>query len=101
MFALYALGDHLSTCTAILEQKAHDWVVEQIADLFHTTHKVKTQQVARRRGQWWRDIELTTYVADAVGPMPLVPDLCITTSVGGEALTLFLMTMCITLDLMT
>jgi hypothetical protein len=78
MFALDARGDHVSTYTAILEQKAHGWPVEQIVESFHTTHKVKTHQVARSRGQWCVDIELTTYVADAVGPMPLVPDLCIT-----------------------
>ena len=32
-------------------KKAHDWVVDQLADLFHTTHKDKTQQVARSRVQ--------------------------------------------------
>jgi hypothetical protein len=25
------------------DKKVHDWVVEQLADLFHTTPKVKTQ----------------------------------------------------------
>jgi hypothetical protein len=50
-------------------------VVEQIADLFHTTHKVKTRQVTRSRGQQCRDIELTGYLANEVGPVPLVLDL--------------------------
>ena len=27
------------------------WAVEQLADLFHTPHRVKTQQVTRSRGQ--------------------------------------------------
>ena len=30
-------------------KKAHDWAVDQIADLFRTTTKVKTQQVTRSR----------------------------------------------------
>ena len=50
-FAIDALGDHVSTCSAHSgAKKAHDWAVDQLADLFRTTHKVKTQQVARRRG---------------------------------------------------
>jgi hypothetical protein len=41
-------GDHLWTCTVhSVAKKAHDWVVDQIADFFRTTHKVKTQQVVR------------------------------------------------------
>ena len=32
-------------------KKSDDWVVHHITDLFHTTHKVKTQQVDRSRGQ--------------------------------------------------
>jgi hypothetical protein len=71
-----ALGDHLCTCTAHSgAKKAHDWAVDQIADLFRTTHKVKTQQVARSRGQHCGDIELAGYLANAVGPVPLVLDL--------------------------
>ena len=50
-FAIDALGDHVSTCTAHSgAKKAHNWAVDQLADLFRTTHKVKTQQVARSRG---------------------------------------------------
>jgi hypothetical protein len=45
-FNLDALVDHLCTCTAHSgTKKAHDWAVDQLADLFRTTHKVKTQQV--------------------------------------------------------
>jgi hypothetical protein len=71
-----ALGDHLCTCTAHSgAKKAHDWVADQIADLFRSTHKVKTQQVARSRGQRCGDIELSAYLANAAGPVPLVLDL--------------------------
>ena len=50
-------------------------MVDQIADLFRTTHKVKTQQVIKSRGQHCGDIELTGYLANAAGPVPLVLDL--------------------------
>ena len=71
-----ALGDHLCTCTAHSgAKKNHDWVVDQLADLFRTTHKVKTQQVARNRGQRCGDIELAGYLANVSGPVPLVLDL--------------------------
>ena len=49
-----------------------------IADLFRTTHKVKTQQVVRSRGQRCGDIELADYLANAADPVPLVLDLRIT-----------------------
>jgi hypothetical protein len=40
-------------------KKAHDWTVEQLADYFRTTHKVKTQQhVTKSRGRHCGDIEL-------------------------------------------
>ena len=58
-FRVDALGDHLCTCTAHSgAKKAHDWAVDQLADLFRTTHKVKTQQVVKSRGQHCGDIEL-------------------------------------------
>jgi hypothetical protein len=38
---------------------------------------MKTQQVARSRGQRCGDIELAAYLANAAGPVPLVLDLCI------------------------
>jgi hypothetical protein len=70
------LGDHLCTCTAHSgAKKAHDWAVDQLADLFRTTHKVKTQQVAKSRGQHCGDIELAGHLANAAGPVPLVLDL--------------------------
>ena len=57
-------------------------MVGQITDLFRTTHKVKTQQVARSRSQRCGDIELSGYLANAVGPVlyqvSLVLDLRIT-----------------------
>ena len=82
-FQLDALGDHVSTCTAHSgAKKAHDWACEQLADLFRTTHTVKTQQVARSRGQRCGDIELAAYLANAAGPVPLVLDLRITRNYG-------------------
>ena len=75
------MTDHLSTCTAHSgAKKAHDWAVDQLADLFHTTDKTKTQQVIRirSRGQHCGDIEVPGYLADETGPMPLVLDLRIT-----------------------
>ena len=50
-------------------------MVDQITDLFRTTHKVKTQQVVKNRGQYCGDIELAGYLANAAGPVPLVLDL--------------------------
>ena len=56
-FRVDALGDHLCTCTSHSgAKKAHDWAVDQLADLFRTTHKVKTQQVVKSRGQHCGDI---------------------------------------------
>jgi hypothetical protein len=78
-FQLNALGDHLCTCTAHSDaKKAHEWSVDQIADLFRTTHKVKTQQLAKNRGQQCGDIQLSDYLANEAGPVPLVLDLHIT-----------------------
>ena len=50
-------------------------MVDQVADLFRTTHKVKTQQVVKSRGQHCGDIDLVGYLANEVGPVPLVLDL--------------------------
>jgi hypothetical protein len=70
------MGDHLCTCTAHSgANKAHDWVVEQLADLFRTTHTTKTQHVTKSRGRHRGDIELAAYLANAAGPVPLVLDL--------------------------
>ena len=75
-FKVDTLGDLLCTCTAHSgAKKAHDWTVDQLADLFRTTHKVKTQQVVKSRGQHRGDIELAGYLVNAAGPVPLVLDL--------------------------
>jgi hypothetical protein len=50
-------------------------MVDQIADLFHTTHKVKTQQVVKSRGQYCGDVELAGYLPNVTGPVQLVLDL--------------------------
>jgi hypothetical protein len=50
-------------------------MVDQVADFFRTTHKVKTHQVVKSRGQHCGDIELEAYLANEAGPVPLVPDL--------------------------
>ena len=86
-------GDHVSTCTAHSgAKKAHDSAVEQLADLFRTTHRVKTQQVAKSRGQRCGDIELSAYLANAAGPVQLVLDLRTAyVPLGEVALTLVLM----------
>ena len=55
--------------------KAHDWSVDQLADLFRTTTKVKTEQVVKNRGQHSGDIELVGYLSNVVGPVSLVLDL--------------------------
>ena len=50
-------------------------MVDQIADLFRTTHKVKTQQVIKSRGHHCGDIELAGYLPNSTVPVPLVLDL--------------------------
>jgi hypothetical protein len=72
--------NHLCTCTAHSgAKKVHDWAVDQLADLFRTTHTVKTQQqVARNRGQYCGVIELVDYLVKVTDPVPLVLDLHIT-----------------------
>ena len=50
------------------------WLIK-IADLFRTTHKVKTQPVVKSRGQHCGDVELAGYLANAGAPVPLVLDL--------------------------
>ena len=78
-FSLDVLGDHVSTCTSHSgAKKSYDWSVEQLPDLLLTTHRVKTQQVAKSRGQWCGDIELASYLSKSVGSVSLVLDLCIT-----------------------
>ena len=50
-------------------------MVDQLPGLFRTTHKVKTQQVTRSRGQRCGDIELSGYLVNETGPVSLVMDL--------------------------
>ncbi len=58
-FQVDTLGDHLCSCTTHSGvKKTHDWTVDQLVDLFHTTHKTKTHQVVKSRGQHCGDIEL-------------------------------------------
>ncbi len=88
-FQVDSLGDHLCTCTTHSgAKKAHDWVVDQLADLFRTTHKVKTQQVVRSRGQHSGDIELVGYLANAASPVSVVLDLRVAYDRVGSRLTL-------------
>jgi hypothetical protein len=53
-------------------------MVDQLPDFFRTTHKLKTQQVVKSRGQHCGDIELAEYLANEAGPVALVLDLRIT-----------------------
>ncbi len=70
-------------------------MVDQITDLFRTTHRVKTQQVIKSRGQYCGDIELVGYLPNTVVPVPLLLDLHITHAMG-VVLTLVLMDIYIT-----
>jgi hypothetical protein len=75
-FQLDPLGDHLNTCTVHSgAKKTHDWMVDQVADLFRTTHKIKTHQVVKNRGQHCEHIQLEGYLANETGPVSLVLDL--------------------------
>jgi hypothetical protein len=70
------LRAHLNTCTTHSgAKKAHDCMVDQITYLFRTTHRVKTQQVIKSRGQYCGDIELVGYLANETGAVSLVLDL--------------------------
>ena len=85
-FQIDALGDHLCICTAHSgAKKAHDWAVDQLADLFRTTHTVKTQHVTKSRGRHCGDIELAAYLANAAGPVHLVLDLRIVHDLFGSS----------------
>ena len=65
-------------------------MVDQVADLFRTTHRTKTQQVIRSRGQHCGDIEVAGYLANQSGPVPLVLDLRITHDRVGRSFDLSL-----------
>ena len=74
-FSIDAFGDHVCTCSSHSgAQKAHDWAVDRLADLFRTTCMAKTRGVAYSRGQQRGDIEFVGYLADAAGPRTLVAD---------------------------
>jgi hypothetical protein len=75
-FQLDPLGDHLNTCTTHSGgKKTHDWMVDQLPDLFLTTHKFKTHQVVKSRGQYCGDIEVAGYLVNEADPVSLVLDL--------------------------
>ena len=65
-------------------------MVDQLADLFRTTHKVKTQQVVKSRGQHCGDIDLAGYLTNEEDPVSLVLDLRIVMTEWGVVLTLLL-----------
>jgi hypothetical protein len=50
-------------------------MVDHVADLFRTTHKIKTQEVVKRRGQYCGDIQVEVYLGNEEGPVSLVLDL--------------------------
>ncbi len=52
-------------------------MVDQLTDLFRTTHKVKTVQMTKDRGRHCGDIDLSTYLPNVTDPVPLVLDLLI------------------------
>jgi hypothetical protein len=70
------MGDHLCTCTTHSgSKKAHDWVVDQLDDLFRTTDHTKMQHVTKSRGRHCGDIQVTSYLTNTSDPLPLVMDL--------------------------
>ena len=77
-------------------KKTHDLTVDQLPDLFRTTHRVKTQSVTKNRGQQSADIELPTYLGNVEGPVSLVLDLRIPQDRREVPLILVLMVIYIT-----
>jgi hypothetical protein len=66
------MTDHLCTCTTHSGvKKVHYLEVDQLTDLFLTTHIVKTRHVTRSRGRHCGDIELTVYLVNSEGLVPL------------------------------
>ncbi len=57
------------------QKNTQEWMVDLIADLFRTTHRVTTQQVIKSRGQHCGDIEIEGYLVNESGPVSLVLDL--------------------------
>ena len=58
--------------------------VPPTADLFRTTHKVKTQQVVKSRGQHCGDIDLPGYLVNETDPVPVVLVMSAITSTSGR-----------------
>ncbi len=50
-------------------------MVEQLDDLFRTTHKTKTVHVTKTRGRHCGDIDLTVLFPSTKGPVSLMVDL--------------------------
>jgi hypothetical protein len=74
-------GDYTATCTAHSgATKAHDWMVGVLGPLFRTAgHTVRTKHgVTASAGQRRGDVELRSYLQDAVGRRSLVFDLSMT-----------------------
>jgi hypothetical protein len=75
-FQIDTMVDHLCTCTAHSgAKKAHDWAVDQPADLFRTTHAMKIQHITNNRGRHCGDVELAAYFANVADPLSLMLDL--------------------------
>jgi hypothetical protein len=47
--------------------------LQQTADMFHTTHKAKTQQVVKSQGQRCGDMDLVSYLDDVNGQLHYPP----------------------------
>jgi hypothetical protein len=76
-FQFGPLGDHLCTCTTHSGAKeVHDWEVDQVADLFRTTHRVKTQTGS---SMWGLCIGgLPCKCSGSVGPRPPLENIVLT-----------------------
>ncbi len=61
--------------TWVSKRHTTGWLINLLVDLFHTTAKVKTQQVLKSRGQNCGDIDLAGYLANETDPVSLVLDL--------------------------
>ena len=97
-FQVESLGCHLNTCNDHLGgKKSNDWMVEKVADLFRTTHKVKTQQFLKNRGHHCGDIELVGYLANEATRCHWCWTFTLTTTELGVALTLLSTDTCVTL----
>ncbi len=70
-FQVDALGDHLCTCSAHSgAKKAHDWAVDQLADLFRTTHKASDDAASDKLRKYRADYNFNP--TRGVGFMPAI-----------------------------